>query len=87
MTPVGSPSILNDDLRYAAKKEKTEAPVVTDTSASDELAFVKIRYKQPSEDKSNLITMPVKASEEKANVDAAARMSGSRWRWQPSPRS
>jgi Ca-activated chloride channel family protein len=72
VTPVGSPSVLNDDLRYAEKKEKVETPVATDASASDELAFVKIRYKKPDEDKSTLITMPVKASEEKASVDAAA---------------
>jgi Ca-activated chloride channel homolog len=74
VTPVGSPSVLNDDLRYAEKKDKPETPVATDmtTAGADELAFVKIRYKQPDEDKSTLITMPVKASEEKANVDAAA---------------
>jgi len=72
VTPVGSPSVLNDDLRYAEKKEKAEAPVATDASASDEIAFVKIRYKKPDEDTSTLITMPVKASEEKTSVDAAA---------------
>lgn len=74
VTPVGSPAVLNNDLRYAAKEKKEEAPVANDasTTASDELAFVKIRYKKPDQDKSNLITMPVKASEEKATVDAAA---------------
>lgn len=72
VTPVGSPAVLNDDLRYADKSKKPEA---ADASAatSDELAFVKIRYKKPDEDKSSLITMPVKASEEKASVDAAAQ--------------
>ena len=74
VTPVGSPAVLNDDLRYAARDKMGEAPATTDATAanSDELAFVKIRYKKPEADKSNLITMPVKASEEKAAVDAAA---------------
>jgi Ca-activated chloride channel homolog len=70
VTPVGSPAVLNDDLRYAEKEERATTTDAT-TAASDELAFVKIRYKKPDEDKSNLITMPVKASEEKANIDAA----------------
>jgi Ca-activated chloride channel homolog len=72
ITPVGSPAVLNDDLRYA-DKAKTETVTPADTAtASDELAFVKIRYKKPDEDKSNLITVPVKASEEKPTIDAAA---------------
>jgi Ca-activated chloride channel family protein len=58
ITPVGSPAVLNDDLRYADKKQP--ATDATTAAASDELAFVKIRYKKPDEDKSNLITMPVK---------------------------
>lgn len=74
VTPVGSPAVLNDDLRYAAK-DKKEAATPADVTAADtdELAFVKIRYKKPDEEKSNLITMPVKASEEKATVEAAAQ--------------
>ena len=71
VTPVGSPAVLNDDLRYAKQDEKEGSATDTTVAASDELAFVKIRYKKPDEDKSNLITMPVKASEEKANIDAA----------------
>jgi Ca-activated chloride channel family protein len=72
VTPVGSPAVLNDDLRYA-EKDKKETATNASSAPSDELAFVKIRYKKPEEDKSNLITMPVKASEEKATVDAAAQ--------------
>lgn len=69
LTPKGSPAMLVDDLRYGEKKDKA-----TDTSAakSDELAFVKIRYKKPTEDKSNLITMPVTAEELKKSVDTAS---------------
>ena len=72
VTPVGSPAVLNDDLRYADKAKPAETATDAATAASDELAFVKIRYKKPDEDKSTLITMPVRASEEKATVDAAA---------------
>jgi Ca-activated chloride channel family protein len=72
ITPKGSPAVLNDDLRYADKAKQDAATVDTRNAPSDELAFVKIRYKQPDEDKSKLITMPVKASEVKASVDDAS---------------
>ncbi|WP_429172545.1 vWA domain-containing protein [Ensifer sp. LBL] len=55
VTPKGSPAVLNDDLRYAeAEKSAAEA-----TGNSGELAFLKIRYKKPDGDKSELITTPV----------------------------
>ena len=72
VTPVGSPAVLNDDLRYAEKDKASGANTATDATTaanSDELAFVKIRYKKPDEDKSNLITMPVKESEAKTMID------------------
>lgn len=72
VTPVGSPAVLNDNLRYAAKDKAAETATDAEATDAGELAFVKIRYKKPDEDKSMLITMPVKSSEEKPNVDAAA---------------
>jgi Ca-activated chloride channel family protein len=72
VTPVGSPAVLNDTLRYAAKDKAAETPETRPADTADELAFVKIRYKKPSEDTSTLITMPVRASEEKPTVDAAS---------------
>ncbi len=54
ITPKGSPAVLNDDLRYGASS-KVEA----DAKPSGELAFLKIRYKQPDSDTSKLITTPV----------------------------
>ncbi|MGV3552010.1 vWA domain-containing protein [Rhizobium sp.] len=75
VTPVGSPAVLNDDLRYAAKDKNAASGTTSDATTeagSDELAFVKIRYKKPDEDKSNLITMPVKESEAKKAVDDAS---------------
>ncbi|MDB5525438.1 MAG: hypothetical protein JWM58_3201 [Rhizobium sp.] len=72
ITPKGSPAVLNDDLRYADKTKQDAAAVDTKNAPGDELAFVKIRYKKPSEDKSNLITMPVNAADAKARVDDAS---------------
>ncbi|MEK1870433.1 MAG: VWA domain-containing protein [Ensifer adhaerens] len=58
VTPKGSPAVLNDDLRYAeAEKSVAEA-----SPNSGELAFLKIRYKKPDGDKSELITTPVTES-------------------------
>ncbi|MCV9996681.1 VWA domain-containing protein [Pararhizobium sp. YC-54] len=57
ITPKGSPAVLNDDLRYGA------APAVqADAKPSGEMAFLKIRYKQPDSDTSKLITTPVTQS-------------------------
>ncbi|KAB1125049.1 vWA domain-containing protein [Neorhizobium galegae] len=53
VTPKGSASALNDPLRYGPAAPS--APV----AVSDEMAFVKIRYKQPDGDTSKLITTPV----------------------------
>ena len=60
VTPVGSPAVRIDDLRYAAPSpsEGDEAPA----EFSDELAFVKLRYKLPGEAKSTLISTPVTLS-------------------------
>ncbi|OBZ93869.1 von Willebrand factor type A [Pararhizobium polonicum] len=54
ITPKGSPAVLNDDLRYGAAPADAAA-----AKPSGELAFLKIRYKQPDGDTSSLITMPV----------------------------
>ncbi|MGF6156434.1 Ca-activated chloride channel family protein [Ensifer sp. KUDG1] len=55
VTPKGSPAVLNDDLRYAT----AEKPAAEATGNSGELAFLKIRYKKPDGDASELITTPV----------------------------
>ncbi|RAS16439.1 vWA domain-containing protein [Ensifer sp. ENS06] len=55
VTPKGSPAVLNDDLRYA----EAEKPAAEVSASSGELAFLKIRYKKPDGDKSELITTPV----------------------------
>ncbi|MEM7734114.1 MAG: von Willebrand factor type A domain-containing protein, partial [Pseudomonadota bacterium] len=50
ITPVGSPAVLNDPLRYG------EAAA---SGASEELGFFKLRYKAPGEDQSQLIETPI----------------------------
>jgi Ca-activated chloride channel homolog len=50
VTPVGSPAIKSDPLRY----QTTEA-----TQSSSELGFLKLRYKEPGESESRLITTPI----------------------------
>ncbi|MDO3436310.1 VWA domain-containing protein [Rhizobium sp. CBN3] len=69
ITPKGSPAVMNDDLRYGAADR---APAETAGSGHEsELAFVKMRYKRPGEDKSALITTPVGAGNAVATIDAA----------------
>ena len=53
VTPVGSPAILNDPLRYGVAEQ-----TVAD---SDELGFLRLRYKAPGEADSALIEMPISA--------------------------
>ena len=51
ITPTGSPALLNDPLRYG-----DAAAVATD---SDELGFLKLRYKDPGASESQLVTTPI----------------------------
>ncbi|AJC83771.1 von Willebrand factor A domain-containing protein (plasmid) [Rhizobium etli bv. phaseoli str. IE4803] len=69
ITPKGSPAVMNDDLRYgAADKASAETP---SSAHQGELAFLKMRYKRPGEDKSALITTPVVDGNTVATIDAA----------------
>ncbi|WP_426227929.1 YfbK domain-containing protein [Pararhizobium sp. DWP3-4] len=69
ITPKGSPAVLNDDLRYGAAALAEEV----DVKASPELAFLKIRYKQPDSDTSQLITTPVTQTNTVATLEQAGR--------------
>ncbi len=51
VTPVGSPAVLNDPLRY-----KADEPA---GAADDELGFLRLRYKLPGESRSRLIEQPI----------------------------
>ncbi len=54
VTPTGSPAILNDDLRYSTGTTASDR-------TSDELAFLRMRYKAPGAADSTLIETPVSA--------------------------
>jgi len=67
IVPVGSSGRLVADLRY--KSDEAAAPA--EVKSADELAFVKIRYKQPDADKSTLIMTPVTTADEVPSIEAA----------------
>ncbi|WP_457647770.1 YfbK domain-containing protein [Profundibacter sp.] len=60
VTPVGSDAILNDALRYQPAAE---------TYDSGELGFLKLRYKEPGEDVSKLLTTPITSGMGQATND------------------
>ena len=62
ITPKGSPAERVGDLRYAQTDE-------TEANPSRELAFLKLRYKRPGEDRSNLIETPV--TPDRADIPAS----------------
>ncbi|ODS00683.1 hypothetical protein AUC68_13895 [Methyloceanibacter methanicus] len=68
IVPAGSGARLVDDLRYESGDSATARK---DGAATGELAFVKIRYKEPGGDKSTLVTTPVTRADETASVQAA----------------
>ncbi len=70
VTPVGSPAVLNDPLRYAA-----EAPALIDAG---ELGFLRLRYKEPGESASRLIETPILPEMGATNEDVrfSAAMAG-----------
>lgn len=59
LTPSDSGARLIDPLRY--QREQTAAP------ASAELAFLRLRYKQPNSESSNLLEWPIKRAEQLAD--------------------
>jgi Ca-activated chloride channel family protein len=65
ITPVGSPAILNSDLRYGA-----ETPA-SDVAHGDEFAFLKIRAKVPGGAESSLTEIPVTKDAQLAAFSAA----------------
>ncbi|WP_193176724.1 vWA domain-containing protein [Oricola nitratireducens] len=64
ITPVGSPAVSVDPLRYG----EAEKPAATNAAGTDEYAFLKLRYKLPDGARSTLVTTPVGPAQEKASV-------------------
>ncbi|MCY3971911.1 MAG: von Willebrand factor type A domain-containing protein [Acidobacteria bacterium] len=57
VTPAGSPAVLHDALRYADRV--AEPPGAAGERRAGELAFLRLRYKEPGEDASRLIELPI----------------------------
>ncbi|MFT4927383.1 MAG: Ca-activated chloride channel family protein [Phenylobacterium sp.] len=70
----GSNYHFNDPLRYGNKTQASQNKATDNTvnKASGELAFVKLRYKQPNSDKSQLMTLPIMANSKLASFDQAS---------------
>ncbi|MEH6361474.1 MAG: VWA domain-containing protein, partial [Amylibacter sp.] len=70
ITPVGSPAIKNDALRYQSETVSSDGP--------DEYGFLKLRYKAPGAAKSTLITTAIPSVSKAPNQEAkfAAAIAG-----------
>jgi Ca-activated chloride channel homolog len=68
VTPKGSPAVLNDPLCYG----KEDAATATSAGDTSELAFLKMRWKKPDSDTSELVTLPVTDANAVADVNAAS---------------
>lgn len=63
VTPVGATGLV-DNLRYGAKEKAAAVNEEDKSTFSNELAFLKIRYKQPDGNVSKLMTRPVTSADE-----------------------
>ncbi|MBT8455031.1 MAG: VWA domain-containing protein [Alphaproteobacteria bacterium] len=63
VTPVGSPATRIEPLRYGS-------PDVTVADGSDEIGFLRLRYKTPGESRSQLIETPILPGSDDANDDS-----------------
>ncbi len=71
VTPVGSPAVLSDPLRYAESREAMQG-------LDGELAYLRLRYKEPGEAESRLTEFPIALGMGAANADTrfAAAIAG-----------
>lgn len=71
VTPVGAPKMI-DDLRYGAPQPATVTPPrsASEVAATSELGFLKLRYKRPREETSQLVSLPI-TNAERTHLDAA----------------
>ncbi|MEJ2123592.1 MAG: VWA domain-containing protein [Alphaproteobacteria bacterium] len=78
-TPKGAPKLI-DDLRYSGREaemgedksgESDDAAKPEDDKSTNEYAFLKVRYKLPTQDKSTLVTTPVTKAMEFGQMKAA----------------
>ncbi len=75
ITPVDSDARLIDEGRYQQTQSDTEdAQDASESEFANEYAFLKIRYKLPDENKSNLITTPITTDDEFPAVPSPRRV-------------
>lgn len=67
VTPVGSPAILNDTLRYGANAKPANR---------SELGFFKLRYKNPNASESQRITTPIQLEKTPSKANFATAIAG-----------
>ena len=63
ITPAGAP--VTSELRYKQAETETVKPAEDASTFNNEIAFLKLRYKQPDGDKSILMTRPITGEDEK----------------------
>ena len=64
ITPIGSPAVLNTPLRYASPSEEPNGQ-------NGELAFLRLRYKEPGDDTSQLVEVPISPAMGEPNAHPA----------------
>ena len=68
VTPVGSPAVLHDALRYAGRPAEPSAAGES-PARRRELAFLRLRYKPPGQDTSELVELPIARDSGEAGAD------------------
>ena len=71
ITPTGSEKKSVDPLRYGKDAQSGEATTKT-TEMQSEYGFLKLRYKLPNEDKSNLIQTPILIADAASSIDSTS---------------
>ncbi len=69
IVPAGSRGRMVDQLRYGGRG--ADEPLPSGRAASDEYAFLKIRYKLPGQRQSRLITTPITPAQEQRSLESA----------------
>ncbi len=69
VTPVGSPALKNDPLRYGASAPAVEDQAASGQAGVGELGFLRLRYKEPGQDTSKLIESPIVEGDTKPGDD------------------
>ena len=74
VTPVGAP-VMADDLRYG-KKPATTPPIIRESDGANsklaELGFLRLRYKRPNEEASQLISQPIPVAQGEQGIQSAS---------------